>query len=571
MRPSRCLLPVLTAGAVLAATVSPAAAADPGVGATSGTLDVLAVDAGSLLSVSLLTDRGDASTDPGLGDPSAAAELLALSVSSPALGISQQIPLLSTSSTGAKESAGQGITPIANPVVNGSLLPIQLTAEVAEGIGALSDVSAGIADLDILSGVLDVEGTQVGLASAAGGIQSSSDRGVSLDAVGLLDLESLLAGLGIPLTSLDLDTVLGLVDGLGLTDQLGAALADLGVPLDLGDLSVDGISDALVDLGAGLDDSLELLTALTDTPELCAQAEPLYSGVFDVLEVIGVDAPSVQELCVDVTASADDIALLVPSLEGLLGGALDTVLDALAGQALIAVDGVEARVVTAATDDVTTSVATATGALGGLRVGAIELPALDLLDAADTIDATVGQVESTLDGILGTIDPGLAGLIDIGILESATSVIEAANGVQSDATLTALRIDINPDLAVLEGILAGLGGVDSIGALLGDAGGTLPASPLDQVTGLLAGLPTTGLDLGTGIAPLSEGLSVRIAEVSQRSTFAPLAAATATPTPLNPASTPDLPRTGSNDARFLLLGAAAAAVALGLRRSFGHR
>ena len=101
MRLSR-VLPAIAAGALVAATMTPASAATPGVGATNGTLTVLGIDAGQLLQVDLLQDQGAAHTT----DPATASALLsALHVASATLGVDQTVPLLQASSTDGEDTA----------------------------------------------------------------------------------------------------------------------------------------------------------------------------------------------------------------------------------------------------------------------------------------------------------------------------------------------------------------------------------------------------------------------------------------------------------------------------------
>lgn len=554
MRLSR-LIPAALAGALLAATFGPPAqAATPGVGSTAGTLTVLGVDAGGLLSLDLLSDRGDANTNPAIGTPSAAAELAALVVESPAAGISESIPVVSTSSTGEEQTASQAVTPVDNPVVSGSLLPINLSAAVADA-GATSDIVAGLADLSVLSGVVSLSGTELGLGSNALTNQADGTRGLTLDALTVLDLEALLAGLGIPLTALPLDTVLDLLDGLGVLGELETVLEGLGltVPAEI-------TPDALIELIAGLGFVEDAVATIGDNVAPCEDAD-IPTALDDLVNGLPGDLGDLADATCDEIVNVVDTAVGVVADPGAaLDDVLQAILDLLGGQALVAVDGLTVAVTTKATDALETSSATVTAALGDIRVGDLVVPGVDLTSTTEQLTAAVDQVESTVGGLLAIIDPSLADLVDIGLLEEQTSVTQSNGAIVSDAAFTALRVDVLPNVAELEALITRLASLETLGDVLADAGVELPAGPLDEVTTLLAGVTTSGLELpeAGGVLPLSEGVGVRLASLSQRSTFAPQV------TPATPVTS--LPQTGSNDGLLLLLGAGGVVAALGARR-----
>lgn len=233
-----------------------------------------------------------------------------IQVTSPTLGLDRQLPLLEVRSTGAEQSSAQGVTPIENPVVGGTLLPVDLRALVGTG-GAVSSIEAGVADIDVLGGILGLTSTELGLASNAMTTQASGDRSLSIDGLTVLDLEALLAGLGIPLTDLPLETVLGLIDELGLLPQLGTALDDLGLPVDLDSLSTESVGALIDDLG----EVPALVTTLSgDTgATTCDTTDPVLGAVGGL---IGQDTTA---LCDDVTATVAEITAVVPDLDALLG------------------------------------------------------------------------------------------------------------------------------------------------------------------------------------------------------------------------------------------------------------
>ena len=540
------------AAAVATAAVAPVASAQQapvGVGTTTGELTVLGIQAGSLLSIQALSDGGLATTADGLG-PAAAAQLDALRITSPALGIDLALPLLEAATNGGSDAAGGDVTPIDNPVLGGSILPSALAALV-DDTGARSSVTAGLVDLDLLGGLLRLAGTQLDLGSIAESTAASGTRGVDVDALTVLDLDALLTGLGIPLSSLPLDSLLGLVEGLGLLPELGTTLAGLGLPgLDLDDLSVEGILGVVGDLTGDLGVLVD--SGLLSTQPVCDVAEPALGLLGGLL---GQDAGT---LCADVDATVGQLTSQVTALTDDLAAALEAPLDVLDGAALLSLDGLDVEVLTRATDDVATSLAEVTGTLGTLRVGELSLGALDLGATVGQLEGLIGQVEGTIGSVLSTIDPALADLVRISTLEQATSVVEDAGSVVATAAFTGLRVEVLPNLAELTSLLGGLGGLTTIGDQLTGLGLPLPTGVtelLDFGT-LLSAVPTTGLVTDGIVAALSEGLVFEVASLTQASTFTPAAVPGQVPT------TPMLPRTGSEGTLVLALGVLAVLGAL---------
>ncbi len=560
---TRRLVPLAAAGALLAASVAPAQAQTtdppgevPGSATTTGSLTVLGLDAGSLLSLDLLQDSAMANTDETVGVPAALAELTALVVESPAAGVSQSIPVVSVESTGGSDTESQELQPIDNPVLSGSILPMALSALVGDD-SASSELTAGLVDLAVLDGIATLAGTDLGLGANAQGSQGSGVRGLDLDALTVLDLDALLTGLGIPLADLPLDTVLGLVEGLGLLDQLGTTLADLGLDLDLTDLSVAAISDAV----AGLSGDVVDLEALAQELDV---AEPVCDAADPVIGLLGeLTQQDTSTLCDDVPQTVVETVDTVLALTNQLTAALEAPLDLLAEVSLLSLEGLDVSVITTATDQVSTSAAEITGTLGGLNVGGLSIGALDLTTTTEQIGAVVTQAQGALGSVLGTIDPSLTDLVTVSALEEDTSVTQAANGaVTALAEFTGLRVEVLPDVTELLALIEGLASVESIGDQLTELGAPVPvgAPGVAELNGLLEGVPTSGLLTDTGVLALTEGLTVEVASLSQASTFTPAAA------PAAPEAPPALPMTGSQDTLLLLAGLGAVVLAVGARR-----
>ena len=177
-------------------------------------------------------------------------------------------------------------------------------------------------------------------------------------------------------------------------------------------------------------------------------------------------------LCTDVPATIDQITAQLPdvqsTIDALIGQTLDTVLGVLDGATLLSLDGLDVSMVTTATDSLDTSAADVTATLRTADRRPRPRrprPAGLVLQVA----ATVSQVQDTIGGILGQIDPALANLVTVHLLDQATSVTQDADTgtIVSDASFTGLGIDLAP--LDLSGLIASLGQQTSIG---------------DQLTGL---------------------------------------------------------------------------------------
>lgn len=561
------LVPALAVGALLVSSVAPAHARPAqeaegsqageevsGTGTTTGSLTILGLRAGDLLSLDLLSDHGLANTDEAVGEPSALAEVAALAVESPAAGVSQNVPVVSVESTGEPQEESTEVQPVDNPAVSGTIVPMALSAVVGDD-GAVSGLSAGVTDLDVLSGVLRVVSTELGLDSAARTTTADGLHGARVDAITALDLEALLAGLGIPLADLPVDTVLSLVDSLGLLPQLSAVLEEQGVPgLDLENLTVE-------DYLATIDGSEEDIALLEDLHESLTVDEATCDTTEPAIGLLGeLTGADTSTLCDDVAQTLNDTAEQIEDLETQLGLLLSAPVDALSGQALLTLDGLEVGIVTQATDSLETSVADVTASLGGIEVAGLELGGLDLTDATDQVNATVDQIEGTLGGVLATIDPALGDIFQISALESSTSVAEAGEGIVASADFTGLRVSVLPDAAELLSVVEGLAEGESVGDQLSGLGLAVPEAPADiaAFNEALAGTPTSGLADDSAVYALSEGVTFEVASANQQSSYAGVA-------PAAPEE-PQLPTTGSNDTLLLLLGAGAVTAALGTRR-----
>src|SRR3546814_2408449 len=124
---------------------------------------------------------GSANLDEAAGPRNAVAQISALVLRAELAGLSRELPLLEVESTGAADNTSQAITPIDNPVLSGVLAPFELSALVDEG-GAVSTLSAGLGQLQVLDGILGLDGAAIDLGNSALLGDAGATRGVGVDA-----------------------------------------------------------------------------------------------------------------------------------------------------------------------------------------------------------------------------------------------------------------------------------------------------------------------------------------------------------------------------------------------------
>lgn len=552
----RRLAAVAVAAAALVAATAPVGAQEAGqttpppagVGSTTGNTTLLGIQIGGeggLLDLELLGEHGTTLLDAVQGVPSALARLLPLSLTSSLLpGLADAgLPTIESRSTGPEDSRTSSLLDLGAlsaqlglpGLLGGQIQPADLTTAV-DTSGARSLVSSAVTGITALGGLLGLDALTLDLGSLAAPGSSNAERGVTLASLDVLTLDGLLGLLGIALEDLPLDAALGLLDSLGLP------LGGLGVG-SLGEL--DTLLDSLLTNIGGLLGSI-------------------VTGVCDPL------APILGLLGIDCTMVTDTLVGLVDQLRGLVVGIIDT----LTGTPLLSFDGISLDVVARAGATVADSVADVVSTIGGIRVAGLSLPGIDLQSTLRQVDALVDTITDTLNGVLGGILPGLGNLLDIDLLDEETSVVQSTSGVTASSAVTGLRITIDPpDLCEL---LGGLGGSNSLGALLGGVVGAL-----GPVTDLLAGLGlnlrcdgTAGTATASGLvgglataltAPLTiEALSVSEAAVLRQPTATPIAPGT----PSNPDAAPPttLARTGPSDSVPLAIAGLLVGVALLVRR-----
>ncbi|MBW3581406.1 MAG: hypothetical protein KY431_10255 [Actinobacteria bacterium] len=548
------LLGTATAAAVLlAGPLSMAAAsaqeADAGAGAGVGTGSVrstlLGVDIGSLLNLSLLDDQSISTIDPVNGEPISSAVLNLLSVNSSVLG-DLALPLASTSTTGAEDraevsrnTAANGIPlPVASGLLSGTL------SSVVDEDGARSSLLAGISGdgLDLVGGLLGLGDAPeaVTFTTNAAPATAEGTRGLNIPALDLLNLGNLLAGIGLPLESLPVTDLVGLLEGLGIDSVLVG-----GEQVATDDLvaTVNGLVGSLAPLDAA-DDAAPLDGGLCETVDGLLEPLPLLGGTG------GIGAIAPLEDCTELPA-LDPVPVvgdLLDNVLGLLEPILGGVLPTLDGFELLSVRDVQAGMVAKATDSLETSVADVVASIGSLKVANLEVfDNLDLTQDLALLSGLGDTISSTLNSALG-----LSGLLDIDLLKITEQVTPDGDYTKALSTLTAIGVTVNPLVGALQTGSGELTATDVLGGS-GLTGGGM---------GLLGGL------LGGATSVLSEGVGINVGTMASEGAFTAVAALP--PTVVDPpkVATPDgkLPRTGADTALPAAMAVLLAGAALGVRR-----
>lgn len=342
------------------------------------------------------------------------------------------------------------------------------------------------------------------------------------------------------LQSLDLDTLLALVDAAVLTETIDDA-CDL---LDVDTSTIDGVSTDLADAVTALASSID-----TANGELA-------------------DLGSESIACTTLTELADQVDTLVTTLQDTLGGVLGDVIDTLAGVTLLSASDARVSVTNKATDSVETSIAEISASVGSFSVGPDDLPGVALDDVAT---AAISDVESDLSGsigdILAAVDASLSELVDVDLLGERSSDISESDGrVTSTSELTVLKVSVNPPTG-LDDLVAGLGSVTGLGAEIESLGGTVPAVGTEMKTFE----ETTATDASAAALASAGATELTVLSLVNSATFVPTPPqgtpdSPDAPSPAPPAPpdspegqrspSPELPKTGLGQSG-LMLGAAA--------------
>ena len=530
--------------------------------ATQALIDFTVGNNGSFLKLGVLTDTAQSTIDSATGPSSAFSKLVPLSITSEVLpavnnltsSILNATTFESKTPGGSPEVTGSALD-LASPggvlglplgLLGGSIVPNKLTSAL-DGTGARSTLDAALTNLSVVSGLLSLDSVSNKLGTSAALPQASGTRNLSIGAISVLDLGDLLEGLNLDLASLPLSVIDNLLKGTNLPIALPAGATRLTGAVDglLG--TIDGVLAQVTANTAILDDVVGTVAPVNSLLGGLPTTLPALTGTGLVpTDALNLDTGTVQAL--------------LTTLQGVLTNLLGTALGALDGLAVLELDGATVAATTTAADTLANSAANVTASLGGLSVLGLKLPGVDLLSVGNLLNSVTGQLTS----VLGSIDPSLANLVKVAVLDKATSVT-ASNGYNNAlAGINVLSLDVVvPELlSNLVSTLTGNTGLSAIGKLSA-AGVANPLASLPVLGGDALALGNL-LNLPAAVGALTQGLSLKVGSVKSSSQFklasAPGPAAVAAPVG------DTLPRTGGDTRTLGMLAAGMAVLALGVRR-----
>lgn len=545
MRIARMAAAATAISLVGAATlVSPAHADTPGVGTSatsSSILDVALGTGGSLLNLKVLADEARSTIDPTVSNAREAfSRLNALSLTSsvlPAPLNNISLPMVESKTPGGNGAVAGPSLNLAQPtaglnlplsLLGGAITPANLTSGV-DANGAHSALTSALGNISLIGGLISATGAESILGTNAKTAAADGSRTIKVGAINVLDLGSLLNGLGIPLTSLPLPVVSDLLNTLGVPVA--------GVPTSL---TLESFVDELNTVLDGLQAQLE---AATDAASATVN-QVLAPVTSTLLGGLGLPIPEVGDLVSTVNGVIDQVQDLVTNL-------LKTALSALDGLSLLRAEGIEVGTITKAGETVAGSAADIVAKIGAIKIGGLTVPGLDLGATLSQVNSVLNTVNGTLSDVLGTISPDLANLVKVNLFakDADTGVTQGAGYVKSLAGVSALTAKIVPPLN-LDGIVGGLLGGNGIGSVLsGLPGGSANLPVLNTLMPTLTGL----VDGVTSV--LGGGATIKLASITSGASFTTPVAAT----------NGSLPRTGGT-AQAALMGMALVIAAVATRR-----
>ena len=575
----------------------PTQASASGTGSSTIAASLLSIqlgEGGALLGVDLIAEEATTIN----GDAAAAsARLHTASLSSETVeALNAAGPSYEVASSSSADTQSAPAVDLASPaghalplgVVSGRVVPQPLSAGV-DAAGAHTSGGAALEGLSLAGGLVSAARVETTIGSDSIATGSSAPHTVRAENVRVLDLGALLAGLGIDPTQLSIDTLSKLIASL----DLEVAGVDVGETLAGVVNETSGQIDTLTGLLPSTGVASQQVGEIVDVPG--TGVEPVDTVVDTVDESLGqVPVPDVPLDTTVVTdalpdelqallgegATVEDVLALIETLQEKLAGVLGESLKSLDAAPLLTIDSIEITVASKAADTVEASLADVSAKVSGVRVGELgSLGAIDLTDlTAPTsiaqVDALIAKVELEVGKVLGEVDPGLTGIVNIALFDDSESVSAEGTTVKSLAGLTALTATVTPpsDLAgIIDGILAKVGLAD----LLAEAGLTVPtvAEAMTQLNGLLDGVTASGVSAQQvpDIGALAQGVTVSLGALTANSTFTPTPASVPTPAapsvptaePPAPGAPTELPRTGSS-LTYMLLAVAALLIATGL-------
>jgi hypothetical protein len=592
MRPSR-LVAAAAAASVLAvgplATGIAAAGDDTPVGVGTGTVSatLLSIELGAngdLLSVRVLGDDTVSTIDPAVGEPVSTATLSPLTITSKtAPGLNVSAPEVSTSSQGAEDKKSVEPALPSSAAFSGQLNAV--LSSIVDAAGARSDLQAGLANLKVAGGLVNVPTGVLQVATDAATGKATGTQSITIPDIRVLDLTAVLEGLGLRLSDLPLDDVLDLLGSLGITipgvpdveeaievldeaidllqGETGPLTAELCATVDstLGSLG-DTLGGVVGNLDQTVGDVVGQLPGGGDSPippggdiSIPPIIDNTVGGLFGSAALLdGID-------CSTLTKTAEQ---LVDDLQETLGGLLGGILAKLGETSLLSVKDVRVGIVATATDSVETSVADVAASIGSVKVGNLTVPGvsgLDLTAPVAILDQASAAVQAAVGDVLAVINASLEDLVKVDLLKIEELVGADGDYTNALASVTALKATLTPP-NVLGAALLNLG--DPVSDVLDTVGGTVPAlAPLMvQLEAALGGLDALTAPSVVTIGQLSSNAAFRPASAS-----VPGGSSTpggSTPSGGTPPGT--LPRTGTDAALPAMLGVAMAGAAFAIRR-----
>lgn len=608
---------VLAASASLAVAAVPGvaqgAATPAGIGSSQGATSVLQLALGTdALGLRLLGEDSRTSNDPAAGGPIARESVSPLQISSTLLPALSSLSLPSVESSSSSGEDGDATDPVdLGALVAGAPVPGLLSGTIdsvalrslVDANGATSTATGAARDIAVLGGLVRLADASADLGSTALVTDAGAVRGLQLDGLEVVNLGALLDLLGLSLADLPLDVAIGLLDQLGLpipggvsADALLATVSGLLTDTSAvrGQVStlqgqIDALQSQIDPLDAQLATATAAVTTLTSqlstaqallagcggVPLVCdplqAQVDSLTAQLSTAQASVTSLTGQIDSLQAQIDALLDQIRALLATIQAAvdqLTGILDGILDGLGAAPLLSVDDLVVGVTAKADDTVASSVASVVGSVGDVKLGTVSLGGLDAGALLAQVAALSDQVTSALGSVLATIDPALAAVVDIDLLDQTTSVTEAGGVTNAAAGITALRATVTPpDVCAvlgrlapqdtLGGVLTGLGGQLSalpgpVGTVLGDLGSTVSCSVAPASVLAAAALPEGVL------GAITQPVRIEALTISGTGSFS-VAGSSGTP------SGPTLPATGG-DSRIAVLALALALAAYGTRR-----
>lgn len=573
-----------------------------GVGTGSVSSTALSVELGAdgdLLSIRVLGDDGTSTIDPVRGAAAASSTLRPFSVRSRTVpGLEMASPPVGSSSTGAEDKKSVSPETPNSPALAGTINAV--LSSIVDAAGARSGLSAGLANLDLVGGLVRVPTGTVHMASQASEGRAAGTRTLHIPEIRVLDLAAVLDGLGLQLTDLSVTQILGLFESLGLqlpdlvdpadaVDALNAAIDTVQAAV-VGPITAQlcGVVDGLLQgqLGgiAGLTGTLD---GLPDTVETITGELPplpivddllgdggllgggdllgdggLLGGLLGTSSVGSTTMTSAALLpgdfsCANLTGTVDD---LLDTLQGALGMLLRGALVELGETSLLTIKDVKVSLDAIATDSIERSVADVTASIGEVQVGVLPVPGVNALDLGvplAVLDQANAAIEQAVGSVLATLNASLVDLVDVDLLEITEVVGKAGEYTNAASTVTALRATITPPTGFGAAALLDLD-AEPVHEVLGSLTTTVPvlAPAMAQLEAALG-----------GVQALSGPSVVTIGQLSSNAVFRPVAGPDGGG-PEGSVNTPggDLPRTGGNAALPAMVAVTLAGMAFAIRR-----